>query len=876
MNAYSRTGRNGAGIWRRIALASCVTLGFAALAALPAAAPARADDGSENARFDDGGSAPSTYTDGDGGADTNSDPAAVAADAANSGPVRMARFTTVEGDVTWRGGTDGDWATGVANMPLRQGAQIWVSEGGHAEIQFDDGSRLRLDSNTLVTLQTLYSDTKGEYTEITLNDGEVALRATNEFSYYQVNTPLCSVKAAGPARVRVGAGVGVQVAVQKGTATVQGSADHARLHDGDYIDLADNATAYDIVDIPKDNAWDAYNVEQDRALDSLTAKPTAQHLPPNIATTAGDLDAYGTWREDAEYGWVWVPHTSDASWRPYYQGHWTWVEPFGWTWVSSEPWGWAPYHYGTWVHAGWGWSWVPGPRNQYWSPGTVAFYQNEGQVAWCPLAPREVRYPSTITLGFHSGNWSTYFSVGGAAVYYPGERNVCYARPWAPTYLNHGTYITHVTNVTNVTNITNVTVNRNTYITHDRFVASNARYGGAVSVSTLGFGGNHGERYHAVERNDTFISHARVVGAPVGGRPLAGPPAWHPTTASFSPTRTFHQGGGMVPRPILEREVYRAAPPAVVSYTAPAQPGQHFRNPTTGGRPAFGGGRSGDTRGGNVSGNVSGDRTGRPSENPGGGLQDYLRNRNGRTSGGGAVMRPNVESPSNDNGSRTGTRPFGGSRTNTDAQPSGGYRPNTDSQPSGNASGNTSNRGSNRGFGNSGRTTPWTPTTATPPAATTPATPTTPNAPTSGYSAPASGGRPTFGGGRSSYGGTRVLRGSSDSTGGQTQQSPPTSTPTGSNRVPFERTPDSRTSGGGSVFGNRSNGSTPATTTAPTTPSPTTTTRSDNNGRHGGMNRDAGIARPASRDSGKRDTDSSKKPDSGSRDKQHDNKHGDS
>ena len=28
--------------------------------------------------------------------------------------------------------------------PLRQGAQIWVSDGGRAEIQFDDGSLLRL------------------------------------------------------------------------------------------------------------------------------------------------------------------------------------------------------------------------------------------------------------------------------------------------------------------------------------------------------------------------------------------------------------------------------------------------------------------------------------------------------------------------------------------------------------------------------------------------------------------------------------------------------------------------------------------------------------------------------------------------------------
>src|SRR5580700_2493998 len=67
----------------------------------------------------------------------------------NSGPVRLARFSYLQGSVTWHYGDDASWANAVRNMPLREGAQIWTSDSSRAEIEFDDGARLRLDSNTL-------------------------------------------------------------------------------------------------------------------------------------------------------------------------------------------------------------------------------------------------------------------------------------------------------------------------------------------------------------------------------------------------------------------------------------------------------------------------------------------------------------------------------------------------------------------------------------------------------------------------------------------------------------------------------------------------------------------------------------------------------
>src|SRR6476660_9269087 len=60
-----------------------------------------------------------------------------------------------------------------------------------------------------------------------------------------------------------------------------------------------------------------------------------------------DLAPYGSWAQRSNYGWVWRPHHTSSSWRPYRQGHWVWTD-YGWTWISDEPYGWATYHYGRW------------------------------------------------------------------------------------------------------------------------------------------------------------------------------------------------------------------------------------------------------------------------------------------------------------------------------------------------------------------------------------------------------------------------------------------------------------------------------------------------------------------------------------------------
>src|SRR5262249_42479354 len=98
----------------------------------------------------------------------------------STGPVRLARFSVVIGQVSWRPEIQDEWSSAEINLPIRQGTQVWVPEGSRAEIQFDDGSNLRLGSRALITLQTMYSDADGEFTQISLKDGAASLRLQHD------------------------------------------------------------------------------------------------------------------------------------------------------------------------------------------------------------------------------------------------------------------------------------------------------------------------------------------------------------------------------------------------------------------------------------------------------------------------------------------------------------------------------------------------------------------------------------------------------------------------------------------------------------------------------------------------------------------------
>jgi len=477
----------------------------------------------------------------------------------NSGPVRLARFTVISGDVNWRPDDSAAWSQAARNLPVRQGCQISASNNSRCELQFDDGSYLDMGRGAVVTLSSLYSDADGEYTEIGVRDGTVALRLRKAPSVYQVDTPFVSVDASGPARFRVDTDNGVRVALREGKCVVEGDKGKAALVSGNYLDLPTDQDPYEVRALPPHDPFDDWCASRINLDDRFAHSSHRSYLPDDIALVADDPDDYGDWRYDKKYGRIWHPHVSRADWRPYNDGHWVWVDPFGWTWVSDEPWGWAPYHYGTWIHESYGWGWCPGPRTQYWSPAVVDFCETDDGVAWCPLSPAEVRYPSSLAIGFRNRDWSLFFSIGAAAVYYPTGNGYCAPRPWATNYVNNFTYVNHQAFVNNV--YRGPTVNNNRFFNRAGFVPVNARTAAGASFASVSAFGGRGA-YRSLPRDPKSVfSRGRFVGAPAGSfAPVAGPRTARPTAVAMTPTRTLRPAA-LAANNILSRKIHQTANP---------------------------------------------------------------------------------------------------------------------------------------------------------------------------------------------------------------------------------------------------------------------------------------------------------------------------
>jgi len=118
----------------------------------------------------------------------------------------------------------------------------------------------------------------------------------------------------------------------------------------------------------------------------------------DIDTFYDELAPYGQWVWHPRYGYVWLPETVSANWRPYTVGRWTYTDEYGWYWDSYEPFAWAVYHYGRWGYdPDYGWFWVPGDT---WAPAWVQWRYSDEYVGWAPIGPRRPGYAYGVPVSY--------------------------------------------------------------------------------------------------------------------------------------------------------------------------------------------------------------------------------------------------------------------------------------------------------------------------------------------------------------------------------------------------------------------------------------------------------------------------------------------
>src|SRR5438105_10825750 len=79
---------------------------------------------------------------------------------------RIVRLSDVQGSVQIDKNTGMGFENAFLNLPITQGTQIRTRDTGRAEIEFEDGSTMRLTPNTNVQFSTLGGDDSGKHVSV--------------------------------------------------------------------------------------------------------------------------------------------------------------------------------------------------------------------------------------------------------------------------------------------------------------------------------------------------------------------------------------------------------------------------------------------------------------------------------------------------------------------------------------------------------------------------------------------------------------------------------------------------------------------------------------------------------------------------------------
>ena len=282
---------------------------------------------------------------------------------------RIVRLSDVQGSVQIDRAAGNGFERAFLNLPVIEGARLRTGADGRAEVEFEDGSALRIVPHSEIEFTRLALGDDGQkLNTVQLNAGVAYVNVhSKKGDQFTLQFGHESVTVAEPAHFRVDLDPDqATVAVFKGKVNGTGPAGqfevaekHSATFDFDKNDTFTLAKNYE------EDPYDDWDRQQSEYHDRYATNKTYGMSSP-YGYGVSDLNYYGNFMNVPGYGWGWQPYLAGAGWSPFQDGAWAWYPGVGYTWVSGYPWGWMPYMYGNWAFApGFGWFWQPG----YWNTG---------------------------------------------------------------------------------------------------------------------------------------------------------------------------------------------------------------------------------------------------------------------------------------------------------------------------------------------------------------------------------------------------------------------------------------------------------------------------------------------------------------------------
>ncbi|HRF72909.1 MAG TPA: FecR domain-containing protein, partial [Accumulibacter sp.] len=287
---------------------------------------------------------------------------------------RVGRIAWLSGSVHLHRADSGESSSALLNWPISTGDVLSTGAGARGEVQIGS-TLLQLDSGSVLD----FVQVDDQRVHLRLLEGSVIarLRSADAASEFEISTREGRFRARDAGSYRFDSDRTVVTAtVAAGSLLFEASDRAVEVSAGQRVQFWNDGGTHQHVSAPANDDFALWSAGRDRPVGN---SGHARYVSPEM-TGAADLDAYGSWSDNAEYGAVWFPRAVAADWAPYRTGRWVWVAPWGWTWVGDEPWGFAPFHYGRWVLYGGAWGWVPGRRvaRPVYAPALVAWVGTPG------------------------------------------------------------------------------------------------------------------------------------------------------------------------------------------------------------------------------------------------------------------------------------------------------------------------------------------------------------------------------------------------------------------------------------------------------------------------------------------------------------------
>jgi hypothetical protein len=357
--------------------------------------------------------------------------AVIATPALADPPARVGRIGLVEGDVSFYNDKTEGWRQARLNFPVTSKNSIWTNSPGRAEVSIG-ASALRLDGDSIVD----FSRVDDSRTQVYLQRGTLNVRLrsypgqqSDVETYrdtFRVETDEGVVILQSNGRYRFDASQDrneTRISVFAGMARFDNGGAALNVEAGKSLIVRINGGSPSFsFDLASEQPFDRWAEARDINWDSIHQRYANERNVSPRMTGYEDLDTYGDWMDDREYGRLWSPRVIVDGWAPYRYGSWSYVRPWGWTWVDDSAWGFAPFHYGRWVFRSARW---------YWWPGAYSY--------------RPVYAPALVGWAGR-GNWNVSLSIGGGSV---GWFPLAPREYYVPAYSNNVTYIRNINNVTN-------------------------------------------------------------------------------------------------------------------------------------------------------------------------------------------------------------------------------------------------------------------------------------------------------------------------------------------------------------------------------------------------------------------------------------------